>query len=178
MFGIVDSKYRTRVLVSRPNTFLKCFVILKYLCWLQGCDIYLCLLFFICLLLFIFYFLYHNACPFPNIYKAKFQNSEVIRFGKWINFLISFIVCLCRAHVFQVRFHNKSAKLLEMKQNQKIPCFHITSITETTKGESTIAKFVIHIRSVGNRSALFFHLKCNTLLLLPCIYIALSISYI
>lgn len=56
--------------------------------------------------------------------------------------------------------------------------FCIIFITEATKGVSRIAEFMIHIISVGNRPALFFHLSCNTPLLFPCIYVALSISYI
>lgn len=57
-------------------------------------------------------------------------------------------------------------------------CFYITSITEATEEMSSVAKFLILILRIGERSALFFHLKLKTPLLFPCIFVALFISYI
>lgn len=168
VFGTADSKYMTRV--SRPNTYLTCFVIFKNLFWFEWCYIYHCLVFFI----------YRVHTPKYSQGLSKFwcwsKNNKIWK----INTLPCFFYYLPSAGLI----FSKCISITYMQSCYRwnkielLPCFCITSITEATEGMSSIAKFMILILRISNRSALFFHLKLKTLLLFPRIYVALSISYI
>lgn len=146
------------------------------------CHIKKYLLVWVVLHLHVSCFLYlHNICPHPKIHKS-FQNSEaeakIKEWGKWIHFLVFLLFAVCRAHIFQVHFHNKYANLLQVKQNRTCPVFlhHFCNWGYWSKVK--YYKFFILIIRIGNRSALFFHLKLKIPLLFPHIYVALPISYI
>lgn len=164
----MDSKYR--ISVSRPNTYLACFVILKYHCWF-GAAISTC----------VFFSLSAQCLSIPKHLQGQISEFQGWSSKIWkINKFPHFFYYLPSAGLIFSKFISIINLQSYYRWNKtEIPlCFCITSITEATKGVSTIAKFMIHIINVGNRSALFFHLKLNTPLLFPCIYVALSTSYI
>jgi len=78
--------------VSRPKAYLTCFVIVKNLFGFEWRYIDLSLVF---------------VCLHSNIQKA-FQNSEaegkIIKLGKSIYFLVSFIICLLQGSYFPSAF--------------------------------------------------------------------------